>query len=185
MRQAFTYTVPTHLVGQLRLGHAVLVPFGNRVVSAYVLKLTQDIDFDPSKAKPIKRLLDSEPVFNERQLHFFRWMADYYLSALGEVIATALPSAFKATSKSLHFATDEGVNALAINKVEGADAEVLRECISRPGLTRRGLVKRLKDLLKNNQAEVALDRLLRNAWVHREQSQLSGPGALTRVVRLV
>lgn len=185
MRQAFTYTVPTHLVGQLRLGHAVLVPFGKRVVSAYVLHLTQDIDFDPKKAKPIKRLLDSEPVFNARQLHFFRWMADYYLAALGEVIATALPSAFKATSKSLHFATDEGVNALAVNQVEGADAEVLRECISRPGLTRRGLVKRLKDLLDNDQADIALDRLLRNAWVHREQSQLSGPGALTRVVRLV
>jgi primosomal protein N' (replication factor Y) (superfamily II helicase) len=185
MRQAFTYVVPTHLAGQLRLGHAVLVPFGKRVVSAYVLELTHTIDFDPAKAKAVKRLLDAEPVFDARQLQFFRWIAEYYLSALGEVIATALPSAFKASSKSLHYASDEGVNALAINTVEGADAEVLRECISRPGLTRRGLIKRLKDLLGDGEADIALDRLLRSALVHREQSQLSGPGALTRVVRLV
>ena len=116
MKDPFTYGVPQHMEGMLRVGHAVLVPFGKRIVSAYVLDVLTEIDFDPSKLKPVSRLLDPEPVFDPRQLRFFKWMADYYLAPLGEVIATALPSAFKSSSKSLHYATDEGVNALAINQ---------------------------------------------------------------------
>ena len=184
MRETYTYGVPIHLEGLLRLGHAILVPFGKQTVTAYVLETKDKIDFDPRKLKPIGRLLDPEPVFDEKQLRFFRWIADYYRSALGEVIATALPSAFKGRSKSVHFATDEGVNALGLDQVEGAEAELLRECIARPGLTRRGLVKRLRDLVEDKDADRALDALLRKALVHREQSALSGPGSYVRIVRI-
>ena len=183
MRETYTYGVPVHLEGLLRLGHAVLVPFGKQTVTAYVLETKKEIDFDPRKLKPIGRLLDPETVFDAQQLRFFRWIADYYRSALGEVIATALPSAFKGRSKSVHFATDEGVRALGLDDVEGAEAELLRECIARPGLTRRGLVKRLRDLIEEKDAEKALDTLLRKTLVHREQSTLSGPGSYVRIVR--
>ena len=184
MKEPFTYGVPFHLSGALRLGHAVLVPFGKRTVSGYVLGTQKEVDFDPSKVKPVRQLLDPEPVFNAQQLRFFKWISEYYLSPLGEVIATALPSSFKATSKSQHFASDDGVNALAEKKTEGPEAEVLRECISRPGLTRRGLVKRLKDLLEDQESDRALDALLRRGWIYREQTQLSGPGAMARVAVL-
>ena len=97
------------------------MPFGKRTVSGYVLGTQKEVDFDPSKVKPVRQLLDPEPVFNAQQLRFFKWISEYYLSPLGEVIATALPSSFKATSKSLHFASDDGVNALAEKKIEGFD----------------------------------------------------------------
>jgi len=184
MRETYTYGVPVHLEGLLRQGHAILVPFGKRTVTAYVLEIKESIDFDPRKLKPTGRLLDPEPVFDAQQLRFFRWIADYYRSALGEVIATALPSVFKGKSKSVHFATDDGVTALGLEQVEGDEAEILRECIARPGLTRRGLVKRLRDLIDEKDAEKALDGLLRKTLVHREQSTLSGPGAYVRTVRL-
>ena len=128
VKTPFTYGVPRHLSGSLRLGHAILVPFGKRTVSGYVLSTSTEVDFDPSKVKPVQRLLDPEPVFNAQQLRFFRWISDYYLSPLGEVIATALPSSFKAKSKSLHYASDEGVNALA--EAEVVDAEALKCCAS-------------------------------------------------------
>ena len=61
---------------------------------------------------------------------------------------------------------------------------MLRECIARPGLTRSGLLKRLKDLLEDKAADKALDSLLRKGWVYREQNQVSGPGAMARVAVL-
>ena len=68
MKEPFSYGVPLHLSGSLRLGHAVLVPFGKRTVTGYVLKIQDTVDFDPAKVKPIRRLLDPEPVFNAQQL---------------------------------------------------------------------------------------------------------------------
>ena len=45
-------------------------------------------------------LLDESAIVTETQLKFWEWMADYYLCTLGEVMAAALPSAFKLQSET-------------------------------------------------------------------------------------
>ncbi len=181
----FTYGLPESLVGVVQAGHVVAVPFGRKTVTAYVVGTTDELDFDPKKVKLIDRLFDSTPAFDSTQLKFFKWIAGYYLSPLGEVIATALPSSFRGRSKSMHFPSEGGVDALASGALTGEAAEVFREIVSRPGLTRKALTRRLRDLVESDLVIKGLDSIIRKGHVYVEQGAVVGPKAMVRVIRLV
>ena len=105
----YTYTLPRGL--SLSVGHAVVVPVRGRQVTGYVVGFPTERP--PVALKPVSRLLDPEPVFGPDQLGFFRWIADYYMAGLGEVIGTALPSAYRGTSRRVFHPTPAGIDALA------------------------------------------------------------------------
>ncbi len=176
-----TFTYRSDL--DLRLGHAVLVPFGSRRITGYVLGPAQASP--GQKLKPIDRLLDPEPAFNADQLRLYRWIAEYYRSGLGEVIQTALPTAMEAHTRSVHRPSNEGVEALAVGELDGDDAELMREVIDRPGLTRRGLQRRLRELLEPAATLRALERLKRKGFVDVEQEEVGGPGGEIKVAVLL
>ena len=180
----FTYGLPEVLVGVVQSGHVVAVPFGRKTVTAYVIGTTDTLDFDPKKVKLIDRLFDSKPAFDSIQLKFFEWISAYYLSPLGEVIATALPSSFRGRSKSMHFPSDAGVDALASGDLIAEAAEVFREIVSRPGVTRKALTRRLRDLVESDLVLKGLDSLIRKSYVYVEQGAVVGPKAMVRVIRL-
>lgn len=161
----------------------VLVPFGRRgAETAYVVETTDDPEFDPARIKPVQRLLDPTPAFDARQLRFFRWMASYYLAPLGPVIHTALPSTMKARVLNVIEPTDAGTDALAVHEAEDELGQVLREVIARPGLTRRGLVRRLDGELEKDEVERAVDALLRKDWIAWGERELSeGKGKIATV----
>ena len=73
----------------LEIGHAVLVPFGKQKVSGYVIEFLEETHL--TTVRSISRILDPTPAFDRESIPFFKWIANYYLSGLGEVIATALP----------------------------------------------------------------------------------------------
>ncbi len=174
----FTYAVPAPLADQVGLGSAVLVPFGPRgAETGYVVETLETPDLDPARIKPIQRLLDREPAFDAAQLSFYRWVADYYLAPLGMVIHTATPAEIRAKVLTVLQPTEEGVDALTASLAEGALGQVLREVISRPGLTRRGMVRRLDAELEGVEVERAIDALVRRGWAvwgEREASEVKG-----------
>ncbi len=185
LRDTYTYALPEALQGVVGLGHVVLVPFGPRKVTAYVLETLAEPGLDPAKLKPIARLVDPEPAFDAAQLRFFRWMAEYYLAPLGEAIATALPATMNVRTKVVWEATEEGVEALATDDAQDTQAEVLREVVARPGLTRRGLARRLRDLVEPDLTERTLDALRRRAWVRTDNVETGGRVGRVREVRLI
>lgn len=85
----FTYAVPEGLRSRLRVGHYVLVPFGQQTLPGFVIGFT-DIAGD-FHIKPIYGLLLDEPLFNERLLALARWIAEYYVSSLAEAVRLLLP----------------------------------------------------------------------------------------------
>lgn len=96
----FTYRVARTMSDLIKVGARVIVQFGkNRVITAVVGKLHTT---PPAKyqAKYILELLDEEPLVMASQLELFRWMAEYYLCTIGEVMNVALPSGLKITSQS-------------------------------------------------------------------------------------
>ncbi len=182
--EPLTYAVPAHLA-EVGLGHAVLVPLGRAGETGYVVGRSETCDIPPGKVKPISRLLDPSPVFDARQLRFFEWIARYYLVPLGQVIHTAVPSQIAARVVLVAVNTDAGVDALARREVEGERAQVLREVIARPGLTRRGLVRRLRDELAGDVVKRALDALDRAGllvWQEREIGEVKGRIATVELV---
>lgn len=156
----------------------MLVPFGPRgAITGYVIDREPDPDVPRDRIKPVARLLDPKPAFDAAQLAFFRWVSDYYLAPLGMVIQTALPSTFQARTLNVLEPTDEGIDALTLHKAEGDHAQVLREIVSRPGLTRKGVLRRLDGEVDRDAADRAIDALLRGSWIawgEREMSETKG-----------
>ena len=85
----FTYRVPEDLARLASAGTRVLVPFGRRRATGYVLGPAPPSD--RADIKLIVDVLDARPVFPGAMIPFLRWTADYYKHPLGQVIETALP----------------------------------------------------------------------------------------------
>lgn len=95
----FTFRIPLDLNESVQVGQRVNVQFGKRKVYAgLILELHQN----PPQSIPkyILSILDEKPIINKVQIEFWKWMADYYMSTLGEVMSVALPTAFKLSSES-------------------------------------------------------------------------------------
>lgn len=90
----FTYSVPNSLAGRVGQGIRVLVPFGKS--KTYVGLVVRTHNNKPDfNVKDISTVMDDAPVVNAVQLELWRWMADYYLSSVGDVMNAALPSGLK------------------------------------------------------------------------------------------
>jgi primosomal protein N' (replication factor Y) len=180
-----SYAIPAYLSGDVRVGHVVLVPFGPRgAETGYVVGTTDDPGYDPAKIKPIQRLVDPEPAFDERQLEFFRWIAEYYLAPLGQVIHTAIPSEIQARVVRVIEPTDEGVSALTRGEADADLAAVLREIVARPGLTRRGLARRLDDVMEADAVGKVVEALLRRGWAGWGEKEIQETKGRVRTVVL-
>ena len=167
------------------MGHVVLVPFGRTSETGYVVGLADTSDVSPDKMKPITRLVDRVRAFDAKQLEFFRWIADYYLSPLGMVIHTALPSEISARVVNVLNPTDAGIDALTAREVEADAGIVLRELISRPGLTRRGMKRRLDAEVDAKAVDTAIDLVVKHEWAmwdEREINELKGTIATVSLV---
>ncbi|MDA8413306.1 MAG: primosomal protein N' [Desulfobacteraceae bacterium] len=105
--KTFHYRVPTHLVDRARPGHRVFIPFGHRRLTGYILGYIEASD---SKLKDIIDVLDSDPLWTDNELEFFRWIASYYLYPLGEVLKTALPAGINLQSNKGNAGTDSTIS---------------------------------------------------------------------------
>ena len=93
LRLELTYAVPDEMAERLQPGMRVCVPLGkSKVYAGLVKRIHTEAQ---AQAKPIIAVLDEEPVVNQKQFDFWKWMANYYLCTQGEVMAAALPSGFK------------------------------------------------------------------------------------------
>ena len=119
----FTYKIPKSLVSRVSPGMRVLVPFGKRRVTGYVLK--ESLEPKKFKAKFIFDILDDMPLFPESMIKFFRWISDYYIHPLGDVIKTALPSGLNQHDVSMISITEKGENYYIKNKLSPGEYEII------------------------------------------------------------
>lgn len=91
----------------------VAVSFGkSKIYTALVYKIHNN---EPTlyEAKEIHQILDEFPIVNKLQLKHWKWIAEYYMCALGDVYRASLPSAFLLESETIIYKnesfTDESV----------------------------------------------------------------------------
>ncbi|MEA2014535.1 MAG: primosomal protein N' [Thermodesulfobacteriota bacterium] len=94
--RSFTYAVPEGMEDQIAVGKRVLVPFGMRKVTGYIVGTTTSTTI--KSIKSIIELLDAEPLFNETDLEFYNWAADYYMHPLGKTLKASLPGGIDVAS---------------------------------------------------------------------------------------
>jgi primosomal protein N' (replication factor Y) len=97
-RKAFTYSVPADLVPLVKNGVRAVAPFGKRTLTGFILRTSKTTSVK-EKMKPIKDVLDEKPIFDSKGLKFYQWVADYYLSSLGEALKLAVPHGSEIESK--------------------------------------------------------------------------------------
>src|SRR5579884_34765 len=135
----FTYRIPQPGLGsqngssQPVVGGRVLVPFRQQRLSGIVLGLH---DTPPKvKAKDVLRVLDTAPVLDDTLLRLARWISEYYLAPIGEVLRTMLPlgAEFKravayriaeAGELELHLAGQTGSSARSKRTPDEQDCEI-------------------------------------------------------------
>ena len=101
----FHYLVPEHLAPLVRTGKRVLVPFGRRKLTGYIIGKAGTSD---GELREIIDILDQDPLFTAKELEFLRWTAGYYLYPLGEVLKGALPAGINVESRRKSTLTADG-----------------------------------------------------------------------------
>lgn len=94
IKSLFTYSVPKEMAPNVESGKRVLVPFGKskQMVGLIVCCHCNKPDFS---VKDIVKVIDSTIIVNQNQLNLWRWIADYYMSPIGDVFNAALPAGLK------------------------------------------------------------------------------------------
>lgn len=171
LHKTFTYEHSQPLAPGVR----VLVPFGSspNTLGVVVASSKAPTEKEPTaartfKLKPIREVLDQEPVYSENLLKLAHWLANYYMHPIGEVLRAMLPASSKKTVRVTYELTDAGSRA-----PEDADL--------RPGplFARKKTISNVtlrKKLLDKGLSREQLDDLLKSwskkKWIqpHREKS---------------
>ena len=89
--KTFSYIIPDDLKNSIKIGQAVLVPFGRQgLVNAFVVGFSDYLD-SSIKAKKINRILDDTPLFSLKYLKLLEWVANYYCCDFVTVLNMAIP----------------------------------------------------------------------------------------------
>ena len=98
LQDFFTYAVSDTLAAHICMGIRLLVPFGkSKTYAAMAVRVHDEKpDLPDSKIREVLTVLDDHPILLPNQLRLWRWIADYYMSPLGEVMNAALPAGLKA-----------------------------------------------------------------------------------------
>lgn len=100
VNQGFTYSYipPEKEKPELipEIGKRAEIMFGNKKTQGFIINISDKIPetcpVEPSKIKPIKRVIDKEPLFGKELIEMANWIARYYLCTLGEAVFSMIPS---------------------------------------------------------------------------------------------
>lgn len=170
----FTYAVPQVFEGKVAVGVRVLVPFGR--TKTYIGLVIRVHNVKPKfAAKDVKTVLDERPIVTTAQLELWQWMAEYYMSAPGDVYNAALPAGLK-TVDAYRPKTEIYVNLAPEYQNEQA-LHVALDVLKRAGKQREVLVEFLRmthwDTLDGTEPAVKPVEITRDELVNQTHCTLS------------
>ncbi|MBO6795334.1 MAG: primosomal protein N' [Balneolaceae bacterium] len=156
IRRVFTYSVPKELFSHSLIGKRVWVPYRNYYAIGLIVRVhDEEPDFE---TKPIRKVLDDDPVLTSDLLKLTDWIHKFYFCSWGEVIQAALPSGLNFVSKtyvkvsetveSTLSSEEQNVVALIEEQAPVTQKEIQQQ------LRGTGLNKVFKQLLKKAALEV-------------------------------
>lgn len=136
--KVYHYGVPEQFRQQVTTGARVLVPFGRRKLTGYVVGISSAAGVE--QVKDILAVLDAQPAFTPELLALARWLAERYLCTISEAIAAVAAPTRKAQPRYRDeiYAVEPESGAGAL-KLPPKQALVWETARRRPGLTRAQL----------------------------------------------
>jgi primosomal protein N' (replication factor Y) (superfamily II helicase) len=99
VRKTFAYSVPRAMAGRVGIGKRVLVPFGRKVVTGFVVGCSHEPPAGDFRIRPVREVLESEPAIPPELIALALWVADYYFTPPGEVLRVLVPAGSIATGE--------------------------------------------------------------------------------------
>lgn len=168
----FTYSIPENLPEPC-IGGRVIVPFREKRLSGIVAELhDRKPDF---AAKPILQVLDTAPALTPELMQLGRWIAQYYIAPIGEVLRTMLPLAAEFRRVIGYHITEKGIEALHDAATVGSSRRSQKE--PEHQMQEYRVLNRLADGEVVREAALrtatgasrgVLQTLLRKKWIARE-----------------
>ena len=141
--RTFQYQIPEELQDILKEGMQVRIPFGNggRILTGYVLELTDNCEWDEEKLKPILGLAEKGIRLEGQLIALAAWMRRTYGSTMNQALKTVLPvkkSVQEKISREVRLAVPreeaEAVLAEMERKHQTARVRILKALLEQPGL---------------------------------------------------
>ncbi|MEE4242444.1 MAG: primosomal protein N' [Desulfopila sp.] len=151
------------------IGHQVLVPLGRRTVTGYVLSCRYPEETGYA-IKNIREVVTKEPLFPSNMVSFFRWIAEYYQSPIGEVISTAVPAGMKRTSRKIIHLNKKGAGE---EKIIGVVGSPLPQWVEKL-LNRKQLTASFSKKILSNPPDRKLIKILQKQGLIIIEDEISG-----------
>lgn len=89
----FGYIIPKELEDKISVGTAVMIPFGrgNRLISGYVIEITDTPGFDVSKMKPIHSVVENATSVEGELIKLAWWIKENYGSTMNQALKAVIP----------------------------------------------------------------------------------------------
>ncbi len=179
LEKLFTYSVSADEASFLQPGMRVAVPFGKSKIYTGLVHEVHTAPPTVYEAKDLHQILDERPIINHIQMRHWQWIADYYMCTIGEVMRSALPSAFLLESETLILRNKEAtVDESGLKDDEFLVFEALRhqEILK---------VQEVSDIIDRKNILPVLNRLLdKNIIVLKEELYEQYKPKLVRYVQL-
>ena len=143
VNQGFTYSYfpPEKEKPELvpAIGKRAEIMFGNRKTQGFIInisdKIPENCPVEEGKIRPIKRIIDKEPLFGKELIEMAQWISRYYLCTLGEAVFSMIPSGRRETSAG-GFGFEEEVGEKKRNALSAEQSTAVQEILSSSGLLR-------------------------------------------------
>jgi primosomal protein N' (replication factor Y) (superfamily II helicase) len=178
----FTYRVPDSLQNKVMVGKRAVVQFGSqRLYSGIIIKLKDETEF--SNTKEILDIVDEQPVILDIHLRFWKWLSEYYLCSMGEVMHAALPTGIKFDSETKFSLLNESDDVFhSLNDEEHILVEALKHRSFslqeiQKLLNKKTVYPVIKKLL--NEGVITGDEILRNQFKPKIEKYLQLKSTIT------
>ena len=137
VNQGFTYSYipPEKDKPELipEIGKRAEIMFGNKKTQGFIINISEKIPescpVEPAKIKPIKRIIDKEPLFGKELIEMANWISRYYLCTLGEAVFSMIPSGRRDSSAG-GFGFEEEVGKKKRNELSDEQKKAVEEILS-------------------------------------------------------
>jgi len=178
IQRLFTYRITQAESTFLMPGMRVAVPFGkSKIYTALVADIHQ-IEPTVYEAKDIFQILDDVPLVTKKQLQHWQWIAKYYMCSLGDVMRSALPSAFLLESETQVVKNQNYTNENELTDDEFLIIEALEHQLSLP-------IQKISQILDKKRVLPILNGLLeKKAIILKEEITEQYKPKLVKYVKL-
>lgn len=143
----YTYAIPEQWKNSIKVGIRVEVEIRRKLYAALILEILEETPSATQyKIKTINNIIDREPILTNTHLEFWKWIASYYMSSIGEVMIAALPSGLKLESHTklvserpliendLHLSDEEYLIAEAIEHRQTLSIDEVRNILNKKSI---------------------------------------------------